>query len=113
MVWSGGEIHLCGGCGCGIVIIRTDISRAECPNAIDCQRLPGGILQDSANFSGSQVVGGNETARLGVPAARKLPDEQVMAEASEIKRSKNRAPRSVQPITVFETPQKLARGTVN
>ena len=35
MVWSGGEVHLCGGCGCCIAVIRADISWTECPDAID------------------------------------------------------------------------------
>src|SRR5712664_273949 len=113
MVWSGGEIHLCGGCGCGIVIIWADISRAECPDTIDGQRLAACILQQSVKFSGSQVISGNESARLRISATRKLPNEQVMAEASEVKRSQSHAPRGVQPITVFETPQEPARGTIN
>jgi len=35
VVWSGGEVHLCGGCGWGIVINWADISRAKCPDAIN------------------------------------------------------------------------------
>jgi hypothetical protein len=105
MVWSGGEVHLCGRCGCGIIIIWADISRAECPDAIDGQWLPAGILQQPVKFSGRQIVGGNESARLGISATRKLPDGQVRAEASEIKRSESHAPRSVQPITMLETLQ--------
>src|ERR1700688_4214201 len=36
-----------------------------------------------------------------------------MAEASEIKGSESHAPRSVQPVTMFETLQELASGTIN
>src|SRR5689334_10839966 len=36
-----------------------------------------------------------------------------MAEASEVKRSKGHAPRSVQPIAVLETLQELTSGTIN
>src|SRR5258708_23301170 len=112
MVRSSREIHLSGGRGGSIAVISTDISRAECPDAIDGQRLPAGILQQSVKFSGSQIVGGNESARLSISPTRKLPDEQVVAEASEIERSQSHAPRSVQPITMFETHQEVPDGTV-
>jgi len=88
MVWSGCEVHLCGGCGCGITVIGADISGAECPDTIDGQWLPAGILEQAVKFSSRQVVCGDESARLGIPATRKLPDEQVVTEASEIKRSR-------------------------
>ena len=81
MVWSGREVHLCGGRGGGIAVIRADISRAEGPDTIDGQRLAARILQQSVEFSASQVVGGNESARLSISPTRKLPDEQVVAEA--------------------------------
>ena len=42
-----------------------------------------------------------------------LTDEEVVAEAPEIERSQSHAPRSVEPITVFETLQELASGSVN
>jgi hypothetical protein len=92
MVRPGGEVHLCGGRGCGIIIVRADISRAECPDAIDGYRLPANILQQSVKFSSSQVVSGDKPARLGVPATRELPDEQVVAEASEVEWSQSHAP---------------------
>src|SRR5882762_3462931 len=113
MVRSSGEVHLCGRCGCGIFIIWADISRAERPDAIDGQRLAAGILQQSVKSPGSQVVSGNKSTRLGIPATRELPDEQVVAEASEIERSQSHTPRRVQPITVLETPQEPACGAVN
>src|SRR6266576_2071962 len=37
MIRSGGEVHICRRRGCGIVITRTDIPRAEGPDAIDGQ----------------------------------------------------------------------------
>jgi len=43
----------------------------------------------AVKFSSRQVVCGDESARLGIPATRKLPDEQVVTEASEIKRSQS------------------------
>jgi len=77
------------------------------------QRLPTSILQQSVKFSGSQVVSGDESTRLSVSATRELPDEQVVAETSEIEGSQSHAPRSVQPITMLETPQEPACRTVN
>src|SRR5213080_4205547 len=58
-------------------------------------------------------MGGDEAARLSISPTSELPDEQVMAEASEVKRSKSHAPRSVQPITVFDALQEAARGSIN
>src|SRR6476660_1735419 len=104
MIRSGGEVHLCRRRGCGIVISRTDISRAQGPDAIDGQRLSTCILEQSVKFPGSQVIGGDEAAGLGISATGELPDEKVVAEASEIKRSQSYTPRSVQPITIFEAP---------
>src|SRR6266850_1894604 len=105
MVRSSCEVHLCGRRGCGIAVGRADIPWAERPNAIDGQRLPGAILQKSVKFSRSQVVGCNEATGLGVTASRELPDEEVVAESSEIERSQSHAPRSIQPITVLQMQQ--------
>src|SRR5882762_11112835 len=113
MVRSSGEVHLCGRCGCGIVVSRAEVPRAECPDAIDGQRLSTGILEKSVKFSRSQIIGGDESTRLSIAATCELADEQVVAEAPEIERSQNHAPRSVQPITVFETLQELAGGSIN
>src|SRR5258707_6509018 len=105
MVLHGLEVHLCCRRGCGIAVGRAYISRAECPDAIDGQGLLAGILQQSVKFPGSQVVGGDEATGLRVAGSRELPDEQVVAEASEIERSQSHAPRSIQPITVLHTYQ--------
>src|SRR6266436_2990348 len=101
MIRSGSEVHLCGGRGRCIVVIWADIPRAERPDAIDGQRLPACILQQSVEFSGSQIVSGDEAARLRGAAARELPNEQVMAKGSKIEWSQSHAPGSVQPIAVF------------
>ena len=45
MVRSGSEVQLCRGRGRRIVVRGADISRADCPNAIDSERLAAGILQ--------------------------------------------------------------------
>src|SRR5258708_34785161 len=58
-------------------------------------------------------MGGDEPARLRVPTAGELCDEQVVAEASEVERSQSYAPRSVEPISVFETHQELACRTID
>src|SRR4029077_1488933 len=53
------------------------------------------------------------SARLSISTASKLSDEKVVAEASEIKWSESHAPGSVQPVTMFETLQELAGGSIN
>src|SRR5260370_34081935 len=68
VVWSGGEVYLCGRCSCGIVISRADVPRAECPDPINGERLAACILEKSGEFSGSQVIGGRESTRLRYPA---------------------------------------------
>src|SRR5882757_11576065 len=113
MIWSRSEVHLCRRCGCGIVVRGASIARAEGPDAIDGERLPACILQQAVQFSGSQIVSGDEAAGLADASTRKLPDQQVVAEASEIERSQSYTPRSVQPIAVFETTQEPACGTVD
>src|SRR5882757_70533 len=113
MVRSGSEVHLCGRRCRSIAIGWADVARAERPDAVDGERLPVGVLQQPIEFSRSQIVCSDEAARLSVSATSELPNEQVMAEASEIKRSKSHAPRSVQPITVIETLQELTGGTKN
>ncbi len=45
-----------------------------------------------------------------VPAAGELPDQQIVTEASEIERCQCTRPRSIQPRSMFETPQELSRG---
>src|SRR5882757_9643533 len=84
VVRSGGEVHLGGRRGGGIVIRGGEDSWAECPDAIYGQWLAAGILEKAVKFSGGEVIGGDESARLGVTAASELPDEQVVAETSEI-----------------------------
>src|SRR6267154_2838411 len=113
MVRSGCEVHLCGWRCCGIAVGWADVARAERPDAIDGQRLAAAILEKSVKFSGSQIIGGYKSARLGISATCELPDEQVVAEAPEIERRQSHAPRSVQPIAVFETLQEVARGSIN
>src|SRR5258705_9813305 len=113
MIWSRSKVHLCGRCGCGIVVRRANIARAEGPDAIDGERLPACILQQSVKLSGSEVVSGDEAAGFADTSTRKLPDQQIVAEASEIERSQSYTPRSVQPITVFQTTQEPACGTVD
>src|SRR6266576_901550 len=113
MIWSRSEVYLCRRCGCGIVVSWANIARAEGPDAVDGERLPACILQQAVQFSGSQVVRGDEAAGLADASTRKLPDQQVVAEAPEIERSQSYTPRSVQPITVFETTQEPSRGTVD
>src|SRR6266404_942761 len=113
MVRSGREVDLCGGRCRSIAIGWADVARAERPDAVDGEWLPAGVLQQPIEFSGSEIVCSNEAARLSVSATSELPDEQVMAEASKIKRSHGHAPRSVQPITVLETLQELTGGTEN
>src|SRR5712671_6172409 len=113
VVRSGGEVHLGGGRGGGIVVSGAEVSWAECPDAIDGQRLPASILEKAVKFSGGEVIGGDEATRLGVSATGELADEQVVAETPEIERSQSHAPRSVEPITVFETLQELASGSIN
>src|SRR5436309_1963997 len=113
MVRSGREVHLCGRRCRNIAIAWADVARAERPNAVDGEWLPAAILEKSVKFSGSQIICGDESARLSVSPTSELPDEQVMAEASEVKRSKNHAPWSVQPIAVLETPQEQTSGTIN
>jgi len=76
-----------------------DISRAECPNAIELPALPGGNPAGLRKFSGSQVVAAMKPLDWSPRPHLQLPDEQVMAEASEIKRSQNRA-HGASPITV-------------
>jgi len=44
---------------------------------------------------------------------RRTGDEQVVAEAPELEWSQSHAPRSVEPITVFETLQELDSGSIN
>src|SRR6267143_2457780 len=110
---SGGEVHLGGRRGGGIVIRGGEVSWAECPDAIDGQRLAAGILEKSVKFSGGEVIGGDEATRLGVTATGELADEEVVAETSEIEWSQSHAPRSVEPITVFETLQELACRSIN
>src|ERR1700676_910013 len=105
MIRSGGEVDLCGGCGSWIIVIGTDVSRAQGPDAVDGKRFPGCILEQSVKFSGSHVVSTDEAAGLGIPSTGELPDQQVVAEASEIERSQSHAPRSVQPIAVFQSLQ--------
>src|SRR5437588_389160 len=113
MVRSGSEVRLCGRRWCAIAIGWADVARAERPDAVDGERLPVGVLQKAIEFSRSQIVCSEETARLSVSATSDLPDEQVMAEASEIKRSKSHAPWGVQPIAMFETLQEATRGSIN
>src|SRR5258708_33607585 len=69
------------------------------------------MLEKSFEFSGSQIVGGDESARLGVSTTCELPYEKVVAEVSEIEGSQSHTPRSIQPITVLKTLQELARGS--
>src|SRR5713226_2174038 len=113
MVRSCGEVHLCGRrCRC-IAIVWANVARAKRPDAVDGQRFATCILEKSVEFSGSQIIGGDKSARLGISATCELPDEQVVAEAPEIEWSQSHAPRGVQPITVLETLQEAARGSIN
>src|SRR6266404_9598854 len=113
VVRSGGEVHLRGGRGGGIVVSGGEVSWAECPDAIDGQRLAAGILEKSIKLSGGEIIGGDESTRLGVSATGELADEQVVAETPEIEPSQSHAPRSIEPITAFETLQELASGSIN
>src|SRR5437660_611817 len=113
MVRSGREVHLCGRRCRNIAIAWADVAGAERQDAVDGEWLPTGVLQQPIEFSGSQIICGDESARLSVSPTSELPDEQVMAEASEIKRGKNHAPRSVQPITVLEALQETTCGAIN
>jgi hypothetical protein len=70
-------------------------------------------LEQSVQISSRKVVGGDETAGLGVSGARKLPDQQVVTEATEIEGSQSHTPGSVQPVTMFEALQETAPGIVN
>src|SRR4029077_4119223 len=103
MIRSGGKVDLCSWCGSRIAVSRTNIPRAEGPDAIDGQRLPACILQQSIKFTRSQIVRSDEATGLGVSSTCELPDEQVVTEASEIQRSQRHTPGSVQPITVFQS----------
>src|SRR5712672_2195177 len=97
VVRSGGEVHLRGGRGCGIVVSGAQVPRAECPDAVHGQRLAAGILEKAVKFSGGEVIGGDEATRLGITATGELADEEVVAETSEIEWSQSHAPGSVQP----------------
>src|SRR4029077_8568322 len=103
MIRPGGKVDLCGGCGCGVIIVGADIARTEGPDAIDGQRLPACILQQSIKFTRSQIVRSDEATGLGVSSTCELPNEQIVTEASEIQRSQSHTPGSVQPITVFQS----------
>src|SRR5882757_9934657 len=52
VVRSGGEVHLSGRRGGGIVIRGGEVSWAECPDAIDGQGLAAGVLYKAVKFSG-------------------------------------------------------------
>src|SRR6185295_5747443 len=81
--------------------------------AIDRQRLPARIFEQSVECSGHQIIRGDKPAGLGVSATGELPDEEVMAEASEIEWRQRHAPRSIQPLAVLQTPQETAGGAVD
>src|ERR1700761_9458881 len=112
-VFQGSEVELCSRCFCGIAVGGADISRADSPDAVDGERVAARILQESVELSGGEVIGCNEAAGLRSAAAGKLRDQQIVAEAAEIKRSQRNAPWSIQPVAVFETPQELSRGAVD
>ena len=104
---------MCGTPSCGIIIVAAEISGAECPNTLDDERLPAYVLQQSVEFSSRQVIGGDVSARLSISTARELPNQQIVAESAEVRWSQRYPPRSVKPITMLETQQKLACRTIN
>src|ERR1700727_1421521 len=102
MVGASGEVEFRSRRLCGIAIGGADIFRADGPNAIDRERLSGGILQQAVKFSGREIIGGDKSAGLRSAAARELGNQQIVAEASEVERSQSHTPRSIEPIAMLE-----------
>src|SRR5580693_2792296 len=113
MVGTSGEVEFRGRGFCGIAIAWAYVSRADCPDTVDRERLSGRILQQSIELAGGQVIGCDKAAGLRSAAASKLSDQQIVAEASEIEWSQCHTPRSIEPIAMLEAPQKLPGGAVN
>ena len=94
---NSGEIHLCCRRSCRIIIVGAEISRTDSPDAIYRERFSTGILKQTVNFAGSDVISCDKAAGFSVTTTCKLSDKQVMPEAPEIKGSQRYTPRSVQP----------------
>jgi len=84
------------------------ISGAHAPDAIDGEGLSGLILEQTVESAGCEIVGGDESGGLRVSTGGEVGDEQVVAEASKVERSKRHSPRCVEPIAMLETAEQLA-----
>jgi hypothetical protein len=105
---NSGEIHLCCWRGCSIIIAGANVSRTQCPDARDHERLSAGILKQTIKFACSYVIRCNQTAGFSLTAASELCDEHVMAEAPKIERSQRYTPRGIQPRAMLKTTQQSA-----
>jgi hypothetical protein len=108
VVGAGSEIELGGRCARGVVAAGgSAVAGAEGPEAIDCERLPGRVLDQADELAGGEIVGGDGSATLSVAATGELADEQVVAIDAEVERREGYAPGCIEPVPVFQTLQKL------
>src|ERR1035437_9668992 len=85
---------------------RRAIAKSERPEAVDDYQRIIWIFHEAKELVGKAVEGGD-------PAAAEIADEDGVAELAEITRSPDDSPRRVEPGTVFEVPDMLARGSEN
>ena len=97
LVRTGGEVDLRCRCIVGIEIGGADISWLKRPDALNDDGLAARILKESVELARHEIVGSNDSGRLGVAGIRKLSDKQVMAKTSKVERSQSHTPRHIQP----------------
>jgi hypothetical protein len=105
LIGASGEVDLCCRSLIWIGICGADVGWAQRPEAVDGERLAAGIFQRTLKFARSQIIRSNYTTVFRVTTTSELPNEQIVAEASEIKRSQSYTPRRIQKISVIEATQ--------
>jgi hypothetical protein len=94
MIGSRGKVHLSRGSLIRISTTGADVRRAERADATDGKRVPRRILQQAVEPAARQIVSRDKAAGSGRLSARKLADQQIVTEATEIERSKSDTPGS-------------------